>query len=78
MAERKGIGRFEANLLIAQTQQRTGHAEDILVRVPQTQTENGGHDTEADSRRDKLFLLAALFIVSAIVDMVLVKLFFGG
>jgi hypothetical protein len=78
MAERMGIGRFQANLLIAQTQQRTGRADEILIRVPEKQMGTDRQDTGDDNRRDKLFLLAALFIISAIVDMVIVKIFFAG
>ena len=80
MAQRQGIGRFQANLLIAQTQQRTGQAGEILIRDPASDESNDQSHIEAQetSRRDKLFLLAALFIISAIVDMVLVKLFFAG
>jgi hypothetical protein len=78
-AERMGIGRFQANLLIAQAQQGTGHADEILVREPATHKTNAGTaKQEETTRQDKLFLLAAIFIVSAIVDMVIVKFFLHG
>jgi hypothetical protein len=79
LAERLGIGRFEANLLIAQVQQRTGGADEILIHESLDESrEKRSSETQETDGKDTLFLLAALFIISALVDMVLVKIFFSG
>jgi hypothetical protein len=70
MAEKLGIGRFQANLLIAQAQQRTGRADEILIAsLPQKKSQPESKDF---TLRDRLFLFAALLIIAAVVDLALI------
>ncbi|MFA5863743.1 MAG: hypothetical protein WC975_03555 [Phycisphaerae bacterium] len=79
LAEELKINRFQANLLIAQVQQRSGG---ILPLLPKNQEHSVlprvKNKDEQNAWRDRIFLAAALFIVCALVDLVLVKFLFGG
>jgi len=71
LAEKLGIGRFQANLLIAQAQQRTGRADEILVTTPLQ--EKSHSETSELTWRDRLFIFAALLIIAAIAALVLIR-----
>lgn len=69
LAKKLQLDRFEANLMIAQVQQEKKH-----LPVPK----NIHEDQQEKSLRDKFFMAAALFIVVALFDMMIIKLFFAG
>jgi hypothetical protein len=76
LADELNLSRFQANLLIAQVQQRTGRAEEILVRSA-GQSENTTSASSSSTWRDRFILMGAVFILSALVDMILIRLFFS-
>jgi hypothetical protein len=79
LAKSLRIGRFQANLLIAQVQQRTGGMGPVLTdsyessTVPTTEPAVSG-----TNGRDRFFLFAALFIIAALADLALVRFLFKG
>ena len=71
MADELKIDRFKANLFIAQVQQRFGGTFSEFQKCH--------NEPKKDSVvcNDKVFMLAAIFIICALVDLALIKFLFG-
>ena len=79
LAKSLGLNRFQANLLIAQVQQQVnGQASLLSDQYETTHVPRIEFGDVRSRRRDKFILIAGLFIVAALVDMMLVKFLFGG
>jgi len=79
LAKSLGLNRFQANLFIAQVQQRVNGQAPLLADRYESAKVPGTQDADDHPRwRDKLILLGGLFIVAALVDMILVKFLFAG
>jgi hypothetical protein len=79
LAEELKINRFQANLLIAQVQQGLGGILPLLPENREHLILPAAKDKDKQNGwRDRIYLAAALFIVCALVDLVLVKFLFSG
>jgi len=79
LAKELRINRFQANLMIAQAQQRTGRIMDTLsdayesVEVSPVETK----ESTSGGWRERIILFGTIFIVAALADLALYKILFS-
>ena len=81
LAERLGIERFEANLIIAQTQRRIAREMSNAPRTTKSVSSNQSISElrkEKETLKEKFFVAAAIFIIAAITDLVLIRYLFNS
>ncbi len=79
LAEKLGIERFEANLLIAQAQRKYLKSDNKSLIIRNSgNSGNVENESPSTSIKEKLFVAAAIFIIAALTDMILIRYLFGS
>ncbi len=78
LADELGIERFDANLIIAQVQRRVLKDKSSVGTGDGLSAESVNGENREKSLREKFFTAAAIFLLAALTDLVLIRYLFGS